>query len=343
MNQVISQPLAHIPNCKVSGRLIPAYAFLPRLTKLCVSLGFNDPVVTRSGDTTGDLAGLLWPGAGTLGGGRAAPDHVIILSAKLAYKQEWGGYNGLPGLQFQLLGGTEPSVTPADFIVPYLRQYHFAQTHIHLGCDSTGKPVITLPEALVCGQFRAGGVGLQVDLARIAEPSASRQRRQTSAGTLVSYPLAAQFVQSLANQELFRQPGVFSPIGEHLVPELFSFTGETWRTESAPFPDILALMPWIVAHKTPHLAATLVQLRTGFSRVCQAFAATGEADMRNLICVAGLEIDMRGFRGRHERYYVPWQACWKRHGFSYGNIYPLLQDDLFVALMHCRRPEVEAE
>ena len=103
------------------------------------------------------------------------------------------------------------------------------------------------------------------------------------------------------------------------------------------------MMPWIVAHKTPHLAATLVYLQSGFSGICETFTATGSEDLRNLICVSGLEIDMKGFRGRKERYFVPWQACWKRHGHCYGNIYPLLQDDLLVALMNFNRMGSGAE
>jgi len=341
MKLVTSEPLPHIPSCKIRGRLIPAYAFLPRLQKLCVSLGFNDPIVTKSDEAVKNLAALLSPGS--VQDGKAAADHVIILSARLAYNQDWGAYTGLPGLQFRLVCGTEASATPADFIVPYVSQYHFAQAHIHLGCDRTGKPVVTLPDSLVWGHYTTGGVGLQIEIARIAEPGATPKRARSSAGTLITYSLAPQFRQTLDEKNFFWQPGVFSPIGEHLTPELFTFTGDSWQADSSPFPEVLAMMPWIVAHTTPHLAATLVHLRTGFSGVCQAFAATGQGDLRNLICVAGLEIDMRGYRGRNERYYVPWQACWKRHGFSYGNIYPLLQDDLFVALMNFNRLEVGAE
>lgn len=339
---VTSDPLPHIPSCKIRGRLIPAYDFLPRLKKLCFSLGFNDPVVIKSGGAARNMAGRLAPGSGGSQDEKDEHDYIVILAAMIPYEQNWGAYIGLPGQQSRLSFGTGIPATPADFIAPYIRQYRFAQEHIRLGCDSTGKPVITLPEVLVSGKDTTAGVGLQVNVAMIAEPGETSQLASSTAGALVTLTLAAHFRQTLADKTLSWQPGIFSPIGEHLSPELFTFT-DSWQTDSLPFPEVAAMMPWIVAHKTPHLAATLIHLQTGFSGVCETFAATGPEDLRNLICVTGLEIDMQGFRGRKERYFVPWQACWKRHGYCYGNIYPLLQDDLFVALMNFNRMGSGAE
>lgn len=340
---VTSDPLPHIPSCKIRGRLIPAYDFLPRLKKLCFSLGFNDPVVTRSGETAKNMADHLAPGSRGPDDGKDEHDHIAILAATIPYEQNWGAYIGLPGQQIRLSSGTGMPATPADFIAPYIRQYRFAQEHIRLGCDSAGRPVIIVPDFLVSGKDTTAGVGLQVNVARIAQPGETSQRTSSTARSLVTLTLAAHFRQTLKDKNFSWQSGIFSPIGEHLTPELFSFTGESWITDSPAFPEVAAMMPWIVAHKTPHLAATLVHLQTGFSGVCETFAATGPEDLRNLICVAGLEIDMQGFRGRKERYFVPWQACWKRHGYCYGNIYPLLQDDLFVALMNFNRMGSGAE
>ena len=349
MKLATSDPLPQIPSCKVRGRTIPAYEFLPRLRTLCVSLGFQNPIVTKASEAAADLAERLAQGfRSSPDAERGEQDHIVILSAMIPYEQNWGAYTGLPGQRSREDFETVPPATPAEFIAPYVRQYRFAQEHIRLGCDSTGKPVVTMPEGLVSGMGNPAGLGLQVDVGRIAETGKKLQGDPASAGSLVTFTMSALFKQTLDERDFSWQPCVFSPIGDHLGPELFSFAGEPGQEDPSPFPEVAALLPRIVAHKNPQLAATLVHLQASFSGVCEAFAATGADDLRNLICVAGLEIDMRGFRGRKERYFVPWQACWKRHGYCYGNIYPLLQDDLFVALMNYNRmgsgaeyPEIE--
>lgn len=325
---------------------MPAYDFLPRLQKLCLSLGFNNPVIEKSGK-------LALPAAGSPGdiaqGARAESseqvdglDHIIILSTTVPYEQNWGGYSGLPGQHRRETTGAGPEETPADFILPYLRQYQFAQTHIYLGYDSTGRFVITLPDFLAWGKEGIDCNHLNLSLEKIAEPNAKGQFEPlVVAGSLVTFAGAAHFRQAMDKEMYSGKPGVFSPIGEHLGPEMFRFVPPALPTDSpSPFSAmLLPMMPWIVAHRTPHLAATLVHLQANFSRQCEAFAATGPNDLRNLLCVAGLDIDMKGFRGRTDRYFVPWHACWKRHGYCYNNIYPLLQDDLFVALMNFSKAE----
>ncbi len=339
-----SDPLPQIPSCKVRGRLIPAYEFLPRLRTLCSSLGFHNPIVTRPCETAANLAERLTLGYRSSSDAMwGEQDHIVIFSAMIPYEQNWGAYTGLPGQRSREDFGKVAPATPAEFIAPYVRQYRFAQEHIRLGCDSTGKPVVTIPEGLVSGKGNPAGVGLQVHVDRIAEAGKTLQRDRASAGSLVTLPLSAGFRQILDEREFSWQPGVFSPIGEYFGPELFFFAGKSPQDDPPPFPAVAELMPRIVTQKNPELAATLVHLQAGFSGICDTFAATGPDDLRNLICVSGLEIDMRGFRGRKERYFVPWQACWKRHGYCYGNIYPLLQDDLFVALMNFNRMGSGAE
>jgi len=89
-----------------------------------------------------------------------------------------------------------------------------------------------------------------------------------------------------------------------------------------------------ICHHFHRPVSPAVSIRPNAYKTRELFTATGSDDLRNLLCVAGLDIDMKGFRGRTERYFVPWQACWKRHGYCCGNIYPLLQNELYVALMN---------
>jgi hypothetical protein len=339
MKSIPFNPAPHIPACKIRGRLISAYDFLPRLKKLCLSLGFNDPVIRKLGKLPPPsemsvnkdiLCSRSLPNKRSNG-----RDRIIILSTKISYEQNWGGYSGLPNQHFQERSETEMYETLSDYILPYLKQYQFAQTKIHLGCDKADKFVATLPDHMVWGKESNDGISLRILIEKIAEPNAEGQFVPLDvSGPLVTFSLAPKFHQDISEEKFPWKVGVFKSIGEHLRAELFHFVNSSEKVhDSNPYSAmLLPLMPWVVTHKTPHLAATLVHLQTNFLSVSETFTATGPDDLRNLLCVTGLDIDMRGFRGRTERYFVPWQACWKRHGYCYGNIYPLQQDDLLVAL-----------
>jgi hypothetical protein len=340
MKSMSSDPEQHIPSCTIRGRLIPAYDILPRLNKLCLSLGFNTPIITKLeklappeqqlGSTPGDDSPLPH---GLVHG----HDSIIVLSTKVPYEQNWGGYSGLPDQHNHEKHHTKKEETPSDFIHPYLQQYQFAQTHIHLSCNSAGQFLITLPDFLIQGQKDNDPHFLKIKIAKIAEPNSKGQFLPlVVSGALATFAVAPLFRQAMDTKNFPWKTGRNCPIGEYLSPEYFCFTEPSDPVHRQnPFSSMLSpQMPWIVAHKTPHLAATLIHLQSNFFRVRELFAATGPDDLRNLLCVAGLDIDMKGFRGRTERYFVPWQSCWKRHGHCYGNIYPLLQNDLFVALMN---------
>ncbi|GEM_PF-1248326 len=343
MKSIASQPVPQIPSCKIRGRLIPAYDFLPRLKRLCLSLGFNNPKITKSGK----LAAPGESGSNFSNGSLPGPsgetpksDAIVVLSTKVPYEQNWGGYSGLPEQYYRDEHGARPEETPADFILPYLQQYQFARAHIHLSSDTAGRILITLPDFLVENKRNQKGNNLKVKIEEIAEANREGLFEPLHvSGSLFTFAVAPHFRQAMdagGDQNFPWQTGRTMPLGEGLSPEFFEFI-ESAGPGGKPSPFsalLLPMMPWIVAHKTPHLAATLVHLQKNFSGEREMFTATGPNDLRNLLCVAGLDIDMKGFRGRKESYFVPWQACWKRHGYCYDNIYPLIQDDLFVALMN---------
>lgn len=349
MTFITAGPVPQIPTCKIRGRLIPAYDFLPRLKRLCLSLGFNDPRVIKSGrlappsECAGSLAGSVEPGSD---GRIQGTDAIVVLSTKVPYEQNWGGYCGMPEQYQREKNGPQAEETPADFILPYLHQYHQAQMQIHLGVEPSGRVHITLPESLVKNEKPSDTCKLRIKIETIAEPNINGGYEPLQiAGAFVTFAVTSHFKQVLDSNDFSWKSGVAMPIGEHLSPEVFDFLEpcETAAGGNLFAPLLGPMMPLIVVHKTPHLAATLVHLQHNFAREREIFAATGDNDLRNLLCVAGLDIDMKGFRGRKESYFVPWQACWKRQGHCYGDIYPLLQDDLFVALMNCSKEDLSLQ
>ena len=349
MTLIAAGPVPQIPTCKIRGRLIPTYDFLPRLKRLCLSLGFNDPKVIKSGrlapphEGAESLAGSAAPGSD---GRIQGPDAIVVLSTKVFYEQNWGGYSGLSEQYQREKSGRQANETPADFILPYLQQYHQAQMQIHLGVEPSGRILITLPESLVKNDKPSQACKLRIKIETIAEPNINGGYEPLQiAGSFVTFAVTSRFKQALDGGDFPWKRGVAMPIGGHLSPEVFDFIepNESAAEGNSFAPLLGPVMPWIVVHKTPHLAATLVHLQHNFAGERQMFAATGDNDLRNLLCVAGLDIDMKGFRGRKESYFVPWQACWKRQGYCYSDIYPLLQDDLFVALMNCRREDLSLQ
>lgn len=343
MKPISSEPAPQIPSCTIHGRLLSAYDFLPRLKKLCSALGFNNPSVEKKGylplpsePCEENHLPCSDPQPLSRNEGR---DRIIILSTTVPYEQSWGGYNGLPGQYFREQSSARGVETPSDFIRPYLLQYQSAQEHIHVGSDNSGNHIVSLPDYLISGQKSDGRKSLKVIIEKIAKPNTQGQYFPLSvSGPIVTFPLGSHLRDALGEKLFMWKTGMLNPIGDHLHAELLRFdppSGQTNHTgpSASSFAALLfPLLPWIVTHKTPHLAATLVHLQSNFRKVCETFAETGTDDLRNLLCVAGLDIDMRGFRGRSEGYFVPWQACWKRHGYCYDNIYPLEQDDLLVAL-----------
>ncbi len=338
MKSITYGPEPKIPSCKITGRLIPAYDFLPRLQKLCLSLGFNHPIILKTGqlalpdenNRNVESMSVIETLAEIQG-----PDTIVVQSTKVPYEKHWGGYSGFPAQYSLARKGAKTEETPSDFILPYLQQYQLAQNQIHIRTDNSDRVLITLPDFFVFPQKDPSERNLRVNIEKFVESDAAGHYVPLHcSGGLLSFVVAGQLAKTINDGDFQRKTGGSLPIGKHLSSEMFSFI-ESSGSHCSSFADLLLpIMPWIVAHKTPHLAATLVLLQHNFERKREMFAATGTNDLRNLLCVAGLDIDMRGFRGRTERCFVPWQACWKRHGHCYGDIYPLLQDDLYVALMN---------
>jgi hypothetical protein len=142
-----------IPECNIRGRLLPTSDFIPRLKKICLSLGFNDPKIVRLGNKTDSSEPQFVNNGG---------DCIVILSAMIPYEPNWGGYSGLPGQQYRKNSCYDQIEMPSDFIIPFLQEYRFAQSQIRLGRDSAGKCIVMLPDFLVQGRDDDDGSGLRV-------------------------------------------------------------------------------------------------------------------------------------------------------------------------------------
>lgn len=333
-----------LPSCNIKGRLIPYGEFLPRLKNYCLSLGFREPAViapepsvaeeTMSVENTALYLATkktTWPGN----------DSVIILSTRVPYEPSWGVYSGLPRPLIHERINHRSEDTTSSFIAPYLVQYLYAQKHIYLACKETDQYLITLPSDLVNSEASNQCKNLKIRLDKIVELDKNGDIYPVFVSdSFVSYRLSEQFLHFLSDNHFSWKAGKVQRISKFLTAELFDFedvqqSNDSDDSTSTFVETLLPVMNRIVTHTNPQLLAAIIHLKSEFSKaVSDAIRANGARASENVLCIAGLDIDVAAFRGRGKRYFVPWAAYWHQGGIQQDNTDKQLeQDDLFVALM----------
>lgn len=309
--------------------MIPHEEFTARLKNFCISLGFRQVKISSSGSI-----GTIFAGSSVNPEGFAT-DAVLILSCRVSYNPNWGGYSGLPQLLVRERMDNSAEQCPARFIAPFLQEYRFAKDHIFLTETEQGGHLITLPESLLGKDRKKDGVKLIMQLDKIAEPDRNGAFVPVMiSGTMSSYALSSSLRQTLDAVKYAWKPGRSIPIDTYLTSELFSFV-DTLQAIDQNSPFCATLLPHlrrIVTHRTPNLRAAELHLRQEFSRAVEIFTADHRASYGNMLCLVGLDIDMAAFMGHEDHFFVPWKAYLERIGEDSGDG-ALDQDDLFVRLM----------
>lgn len=315
---------------KIKGRMIPHEEFTARLKNFCASLGFRQVNISSSGSFF-----TTWAASpGTPEGTSTEDVAVLILSCRVSYNPNWGGYGGLPQLLARERSDTSAEQCPAGFIDTFLQQYRFAKDHIFLTETEQGLHLITVPQSFLKKDGKDPRLIIRLD--KIAEPDEDGAFvPMMTSGSMTSYALSESFLQFLAARKFTWKSGRSIPIDTCLGSELFSFAGiDPAVDQNSPFcATLLPHLHRIVTHPTPHLRAAEIHLRQEFARALEAFAAHHLESCGNVLCLAGLDIDMSAFKGQQEQYFVPWKAFLERAGRDFGEECALEQDDLFVRLM----------
>ena len=310
---------------------MPFEEFSGRLKTLSASLGLGPVPICTSGLTSADPS--------VSGAGQLQSDEVdnaaYVLSTKVRYNPNWGVNCGLPRLLEHKKTKSSPALTPADFIAPFLHLYRFAQENIFLSQTEQNQCLITLPEILLQQGEAGADCKLIIHLERIVEPNKDGFISPVlTSGSLHSFAVSPVFQQSFAALTSDWAQGRKLSIGHYLGSELFSFAGVASAVDSdSPYvATILPHLAEIVTHPTPNLRAAEIHLQQVFARDTARLAAERRMSERNLLYIAGLDIDMTDFTGSEEHYFVPWQAYISQSGKASGGM-SLAQDDLFVRLM----------
>ncbi len=303
--------------------------FSSRLQIMCNTLGFENVQIPAFGNfgTLDSISDSVQ--------NCSEQDAVIVLSCKVYYNPNWGGFNGHPHLINNMKAAND-EVCPAGFLAPFLQLYKFAQEQIYLTETRQGQYLISLPQKFLKSDEEKQGIKLLIALDKVAEPNENGAIVPVSiSGSRFSYTLSEKLRQALDAQNYAWNPGRSIPIDRHLTADMFSFSCvEQEIDQNSPFYSTLfPYLRQLVTHRTPHLRAAEIHLRQEFSRVIALLTAERQATLPKLLCLAGLDIDMASSLGHKEKYFVPWKAYLETADRNGSERCSLDQDDLFVRLI----------
>ncbi len=349
-----------IGNFAIQGLAIPYPEFVPRLYNLCLSLGFKRGFIMPSrafcsDENQGFPIILLTKNFGTfpfnhgrVGGivaiDRHAPhashgeDLVIVQASHVGYDPKTGVYGTCerPKTEGNRLTASCGKITHA--IEPYLDQYRFAQKRIFLHLDAEGRHLITAKDSFIDFASKPVTDGLVLNLKEIVKiADDGRILPVATHSTSHSYEVSDSFCERLAKQNYVWTGGSGSAMEELLTADLFCFREDLHETDESILLErnLIEFMPIIVTHKSPPMKAAKVNIQMEFARTVESIRRGPEYKNKNLLYIAGLNVDISTYLTfPSTTYFVPWAAHIQlKDSTSDEYLHPLEQKDIFNKLM----------
>ncbi len=342
---------------KVHDYAMPYVEFVPKLYNFCLSLGFSDGYMMPSrafcSDENQGMPILLisrhfgtFPfDHGIVGGIMAIDRHgphsthgedaVIIQASHVGYDPHTKTYGtcNRPKMRGECKSSSCGKIT--HVIEPFLQQFKMAQNRIFLHRNDGGEYLITVKDSFI--DFHTSPIedGLTLHLQNIA--------RRTGDGAIVpiathstshTYEVSEDFRRRINETGYEWQGGVGKAIGNLLAADLFSFRVTNKGGGSMLERNLIEFMPSIVTHKSPQLKAAKVNVQREFARTVESIHRGTEYNGKNLLYIAGLNLDIASYHGHPETtYFVPWAAYIQlKDSCPSEYIHPLEQDRLFQKL-----------
>ncbi|HIO92041.1 MAG TPA: hypothetical protein EYG68_04255 [Leucothrix mucor] len=220
-----------------------------------------------------------------------------------------------------------------DHILEWYRdEYQFASENILLYRTEEGS-FVTIDKQLLSQEYVEG---LFINLKDIIELEKSTQKLSKSVrvlSTSKTYRVSKDFKAYMSEQD-FSWPEKPQEIGKYLKPSLFEYkreiTTDTHQVEQNLYPFI----PWIVTSTEPMLSAAEINIQVEFDRAYRSIVREESYHGRNLIYIAGLNIDYSpdDEHSFAQTQFVPW-AAYVQHADGRHTI--MEQDELYDRLMQC--------
>ncbi|MCB2180934.1 MAG: hypothetical protein KQH63_02780 [Desulfobulbaceae bacterium] len=344
---------------KVDGLAIPYPEFVPQLYNLCMSLGFRKDLIMPSRAFCSD-ENQGWPiilltkhfgtfpfNHGRVGGivaiDRHGPhahhgeDSVIVQASHVGYDPGTGVYGKCirPKMKGTCISNSCGKIT--HVITPYLEQYEFAQDRIFLLRDDKGRHLITVKNSFIDFFSHPVKNGLVLRLENIAKMSDNGHILPAATfSTTHSYELTEDFVKRIDSTGYTWKGGEGESIGTNLTDDLFYFREDLHETDESILLErnLIEFMPTIVTAKNPPLRAAKINIQLEFARTVESIRRGVDYQGKNLLYVAGLNVDISEFEGfPATTYFVPWAAHIQlKDGTPKEYQHTIEQDKLFAML-----------
>lgn len=345
---------------QVDGFAMPYPEFVPRLFNFCMSLGFRKGMIMPSRAFCSD-ENQGWPiilltkhfgtfpfNHGRVGGivaiDRHGPhahhgeDSVIVQASHVGYDPHNGTYGKFirPRMEGTCISDSCGKLT--HVITPYLEQYQFAKNRIFLHRDERGNHLATVKNSFIDFDSHPVKDGLVLRLEKIAKVDDSGQISPAAVvSTSQTYEVSENFRKRIDATGYTWKTGEGESIGDYLTADLFYFRENFHETDESILLErnLIEFMPTIVTSRNPSLRAAKINIQLEFARTVESIRRGSEYAGKNLLYIAGLNIDISEYEGfPATTYFVPWAAHIQlKDGTPNEYIHPVEQKRLFALLM----------
>lgn len=334
---------------RLDGRMLCYNKFVPKLYNWCLSLGFTPGKIMPSRAFCSDESqgfpiillakhfGAFPFNHGRVGGivsiDRHAPyaDHgkdlLLLQASHVGYDPD----NGEFGTYRRLYSEDEHRGCSCGkigrIIEWYATEYAYACENIRL-LRHEGQPALLIDYQLI-GKARRMGLSLIFEkLVQGAEEETLPSPLSTrSTGQI--FPASPQLIARIGESAWPQTDSL--EIGKHLIAEDFYFQQHDYHPQDQLEQNLHAPMPWILTSPHPLLTAACANTQVEFDRTYRSLVQAPAMQRKNLLFVAGVNIDISPSQGEHFPLtkFVPWAAFLQRED---GTREILEQDELLERL-----------
>ncbi len=362
LNQYQCQGLnRELASFKIEEMAIPYAEFIPRLYNFCEELGFKNEYTMPSrafcSDENQGLPILLlakhfgtFPFNHGLVGGIIAIDRngphahhgedlVIIQASHVGYDPETGIYGKYCRPRRLNNYASDSCGKLANIINPYIDEYRFARDHIFLNKGHDGKYLIRIKNSFIDFSSNPIKQGIVLKLQDIVNHGTSGGFIQPVSvfSTSHVFEVSDEFRKRIDATNYEWKVGDGEPIGNLLFHDIFYFKEDLQETRDSNriHNSLLEFMPRIVTSEAPPLLAAQITMQVEFPRAVESIRKDEVYKGKNLLYIAGLNIDISKYKDYPSTtYFVPWAAHIQlKENTPKEYMHPLEQDLIYKKIM----------